>query len=425
MEYTKVCYLCDSIFMGKTPVYSEEETPYKVLGQKNNQKTGIDLNGIKYLTKDFYEGRKDNEFLKNGDILLNSLGGGSVGRIGFYNLKDNEYLTDGHLIIYRPNKSTNNKFLYYCLYSKQKELEDMAVGSTNQCFLNVSDIYKMPLPSPCINEQARIADFLDKKVSEIDAVISKTKESIEEYKKLKQSIITEAVTKGLDSNVEMKDSGIKEIGLISSEWKCLKIKYVLIPGEDSIKVGPFGSSIRGKMLPDGEYKVYNQAHLISGDFSLNRHFINKETYEELKQYRVIPGDILFSMMGTIGKCRVMPEGFPEGIMDSHLIKGRLNEDVVNKNYFQYAYDKDNSRIVIDQYLKGSKGTIMDGLNSTVIKNVYITLPDIKEQRQIVEYLDNQCSKYDDLISKKEEVITELEQYKKSLIYEYVTGKKEV
>ena len=103
----------------------------------------------------------------------------------------------------------------------------------------------------------------------------------------------------------------------------------------------------------------------------------------------------------------------------------MNEDVVNKNYFQYVYDKDNSRIVIDQYLKGSKGTIMDGLNSTVIKNVYITLPDIKEQRQIVEYLDNQCSKYDDLISKKEEVITELEQYKKSLIYEYVTGKKEV
>ncbi len=302
---------------------------------------------------------------------------------------------------------------YYKMYSK------------NIRFTIGSDMFKaIATPIPPMEQQRKIAGFLNQKTSEIDSLIEIENQQIEKLKEYKQAVITEAVTKGLDKNVPLKDSGVEWIGEIPVKWKCIPNKFLFQNGNGSLRIGPFGSSLRGKTLENGPYKIYNQAHLVSNDFSLNRHFISNETYEELKSYEVLPDDILFSMMGTIGKCRIMPSGFQKGIMDSHLLKARLNELILPK-YYLYVFDKDMSSCVISQLRYLSNGSIMDGLNSTIIKKVYIPLPSIDDQKKIISFLDEKCSEIDTLISIKQKKIDDLNEYKKSLIYEYVTGKKEV
>ena len=220
---------------------------------------------------------------------------------------------------------------------------------------------------------------------------------------------------------EMKDSGVVSIGMIPVEWKTIKLKFLFGDGNEGLKIGPFGSAMKGKTLESGEYKIYNQAHLINNDFSLNRHFVSEETFQELRNYEVKPGDVLFSMMGTIGKCRIMPEGYPKGIMDSHLLKAGLNLNIVHSQYFVYAYDKDYSSQVIEQLLYSSNGTIMNGLNSTILKNVKIAMPySLGMQRKIVNYLDTKCSKIDEIIEKQLSIIEKLKEYKISIITEVVT-----
>ena len=297
------------------------------------------------------------------------------------------------------------------------------VSFDNRWTLSPNDLFNYYIPVPEYTEQKRIADFLDRKCAEIDDVIEKTKATIEEYKKLKQSVITEAVTKGIRGDRPMKDSGIEWIGDIPKEWDCLKAKYLFQVGDGSLKIGPFGSSLSGKTLEEGPYKIYNQAHLVSNDFSLNRHFVSESTFETLKSYEIKPGDVLFSMMGTIGKCRIMPSGYCKGIMDSHLLKARLNE-LVDEKYFSYVYDKDHSSIGICQLNYHSNGSIMSGLNSTIVKNIYVPLPSLKEQKEIVGFLDRKCAEIDKLIADKTHLLEEMESYKKSVIYEYVTGKKQ-
>ena len=236
----KLCYISESIFLGRTPEYSEVPNSNQTIGQKNNQAYGIDLAGIKYSTDKHASECADSEYLKFGDILLNSLGTGSVGRIGYFNISGGRFLTDGHIIVIRPNKETNGKFIYYYLSTVRKQLEDSAVGSTNQAFLTVPKIYKIRIPSTSKIEQKRIVEFLDTECARSDTVMEQTRASIEEYKKLKQSIITEAVTKGIRPNRPMKDSGIPWIGMIPMDWDVALLKYSIrwksVKGEPDAQV---------------------------------------------------------------------------------------------------------------------------------------------------------------------------------------------
>ena len=131
------------------------------------------------------------------------------------------------------------------------------------------------------------------------------------------------------------------------------------------------------------------------------------------------------MMGTIGKCAIIPNGLQDGIMDSHVIKIRLNQCLINPEFFELAYDKDNSTFVFEQLSRMKKGSIMDGLNSSIVKRLHLLLPPLKEQQEIVSYLLKKRSEIESLISIKLSKIDSLKEYKKSIIYEYVTGKKEV
>lgn len=216
----------------------------------------------------------------------------------------------------------------------------------------------------------------------------------------------------------MKPSGIPWIGDIPGKWRTKRIKYIIQNNSNGIKVGPFGSSLTNEVVgfEDGKYKVYGQANLIRKDFEYGDNYVSETNYKRLINYEVLSDDIAVSMMGTIGKCSVVPKGIQPGIMDSHLIKIRLSKMMIPR-FFEFIYE---SSVVYEQLIVNSKGSIMNGLNSTIVKNAILAVPPIAEQQAIVEYLDEQCAKIDSIIADIEKQIELLKQYKKSLITETVT-----
>lgn len=283
---------------------------------------------------------------------------------------------------------------------------------------------KIAIPCPPVELQRKIVDEIAAKVSKVDALIANQQAQIAKLKQYKQSLVTEIVTKGLNPGAQMRDSGLEWIGQIPQNWVVTRIKYIIDNSDFGIKCGPFGSALTGKVIDNGEILVYGQWNIVNGDFFIRRNTISKDDYESLTSYKVEPNDVLVSMMGTIGKCAIVPQDIALGIMDSHVIKIRLNTDVILPSFFQYVYDKDNSFEVFEYFTRKKKGFIMDGLNTSVIKNAYFVLPPLEEQQKMVAFLNEKCTTIQRLIEIKQDKIEKLNQYKKSLIYEYVTGKKE-
>ena len=406
----RLCYVTTDIFLGRTPVYSESTNQNYIIGQRNNAKGGIDFSGMKYGEESFYSERSDKEFLQYGDVLLNTLGGGSVGRIGQWLIKDGQkYITDGHIMILRGNERINPRYMYYALSSKQKELEDAAVGSTNQAFLTITDIYKRTIPNPSLPEQQRIADFLDRKCADIGNVLEKTKSSIEEYKKLKQSVITEAVTKGIRGERPMKDSGSTWFGKIPVSWDANKLKYTFtirkrIVGEDGHTVLAITQKgVKPKDMSNGNgqfaesYANYQIVH--PGDFAMN-HMDLLTGWVDISKFEGVtsPDYRVFTLDDTTKNC---------------------------PRYYLYMMQMCYSNRIFYSMGQGVSGMGRWRLPADMFNNFIIACPPLEEQQEIADYLDIKCSEIDSLIASKEKFITELESYKKNLIYEYVTGKKEV
>ena len=215
---------------------------------------------------------------------------------------------------------------------------------------------------------------------------------------------------GCEMAEKMKDSGISWIGEVPEIWEIKRVRHVIEQSPDGIRVGPFGSSLKEAVLntDDGEYKIYGQANLIRHDFTFGENFVAEKDFIRLKNYEVKSGDVLLSMMGTIGKCSVVPDEIKPGIMDSHLIKIRFAKSVFGK-YFEYVYE--HSGVVYAQLIVNSNGSTMNGLNSSIVKNVYVPFPPEKEQRAIASFLDRRCAQIDGIIADLERQIDLLKRYK--------------
>lgn len=406
----KLCYITDSIFSGKSPVYSEEKNTNYTLGQKNNQLYGIDFEGIKYSTDEHFSSCKESEFLHYGDILLNSLGTGSVGRIGFFDLPDKKVITDGHIIVIRPNSKIHNKYLFYYLRTLRKKLEDDAVGSTNQAFLTVPKIYKTVVPFPIISEQKKIADFLDSECAQIDWVIEKTIATIEGYKQLRQSIIDNAVTKGILPNRETKNSGINWIERIPNEWESINPKALFALRKDKAQAGEkqLTASQQYGVIYQDEYMELTGTRIVTveKDFDILKH--------------VEAGDFVISMRSFQGGLEYSEKS---GSISSAYVMLIPNLDMVYPRFYKWLF---KSSVYINA-LQSTSNLVRDGqaMRYSNFAQVRLYTVPLDEQKEIADYLDKKCAEIDTLIEKKTALLAEMESYKKSVIYEYVTGKKEV
>jgi len=419
--YQKIKTLVTGLTDGTHGTYERLGEGFPLLSAKNVFEDGIHISKNESLiSENDYKSITANGFPHRGDVLLCCVG--TIGRTTIYK-EDQPMAFQRSVIFITPNNDViTSEWLNYTLMNPDViAQEECMVNQAAQPGLYQGSVRQIKIPVPPLSEQHAIVSFLDRKCVAIDDSIAKHKAIIEKLEEYRKAEITRAVTKGLNPDAKMKDSGIESIGFIPEQWRCVRLKFLLENGANGIKIGPFGSALKDKTLESGPYKIYNQANVIADDFSLKRHFISEDTFQELQNYLILPGDVLFSMMGTIGKCSIMPKGIQAGIMDSHLLKAQLSKRI-DTSYFKYVYDKDNSNAVIQQLMVASKGSIMNGLNSSILKNVFIPLPSIKEQKQIVAFLNKTASCIDDDIDQHNQLIAKLEEYKKSLIYNAVTGK---
>ena len=272
---------------------------------------------------------------------------------------------------------------------------------------------------PPLPEQQAISSYLDRQCAHIDNVIEKTKASIEEYKKLRQAVITQAVTKGVKGERPMKDSGIEWIGEIPVDWSRTNAHRIVIDTQN-------GLTRRDLDKSEGQIVLKLKNISASGEISYNGTNRIELSDDEFKRYSLQEGDFLFVRVnGTkslVGKCAIYRTISEPVAYNDHIIRVRLN-DLIDKKYFQYYLLCNAGRTEIDLHTSTAAGQFT--ISGEGLRNINIIIPSIEEQKEIADYLDKKCTEIDTLITKKETFLTELEAYKKSLIYEYVTGKKEV
>ncbi len=302
-----------------------------------------------------------------------------------------------------------NKYFYYLLYSQKEQLIDAGRGTT---FIELStfSLSNFSLILPPLPEQQTIADFLDKKCEKIDKVIGEIEEQIQVLEDYKKSLITETVTKGLDKNVPMKDSGIDWIGKIPGNWQIKKIKYLF-------KV------INGS-TPDSDYLDYWDGDITwitpadmpdFGYISKGERSITLKGYKSCGTTLVPFNSIVLSSRAPIGKINITEDT----LCTNQGCKCLVSNNLCNKYYYYFLYSQK------EQLIDAGRGTTFIELSTYSLSNFYALLPPIKIQEQIAGYLDKECTKIDKTINDKKEQLETIKEYKKSLIYEYVTGKKRV
>lgn len=325
-------------------------------------------------------------------------------------------ITSAYLTI-RNRSNFCPKYLYYYLHSFDIAKGFYGMGAGVRQGLNWDGVKWLKILAPSVPEQERIAAFLDAECAEIDAVLEKTRASIEEYKKLKQAVITQAVTKGIRGDRPMKNSGIEWIGDIPAEWEIRKIFRAIN------KVGDIDHYMPDSVDDGIPYLMTGNLQEKLSDVNLKHcKKVSFQDYEMLSsKIRVSKGDVIFARYATIGTvCFVDTE---DNILVSYACLIIKPNSSLLYGEFLFYYLKSTAFLEeIKQYIKANTQANV-GLDS--VSKAKIALPSVHEQQKIVEYLRDKCKKIDALIAKKQQYLTEIENYKKSLIYEYVTGKKEV
>lgn len=281
---------------------------------------------------------------------------------------------------------------------------------------------KIDVPVPPILEQQRIVTAIDENVSKVDELIANVQTQIEKLKAYKQSLIIEAVTKGLDPTVPLKDSGVEWIGQIPENYSVIRLRYLI----KDYKAGPFGSAlITDQLNASGDILCYTPEHIAQQHTESEKNlYLPENRRSEMSQFFVKAGDVIFPIVGSLGRAMVITDDMPSGIINQRLAKISLLQEKIDAGYFMWLFAKSTFfQPFINLFQRGS---FIVNLTKGIVYDMPFVIPaTIAKQKQISEYLDQKCSQIDSLIAIKQSKIEKLEQYKRSLIYEYVTGKREV
>ena len=329
-------------------------------------------------------------------------------------------ITSAYLTI-RNRSNFCPKYLYYYLHSFDIAKGFYGMGAGVRQGLNWDGVKWLKILAPSVPEQERIAAFLDAECAEIDAVLEKTRASIEEYKKLKQAVITQAVTKGIRGDRPMKDSGIEWIGEIPAEWRKTQLRHCA-----AIKSGITLGKKYEKTDSLVERPYLRVANVQDGYVDLSVLTTIKVTQDEDLKYRLHVGDVLMTEGGDrdkLGRGCVWHGEIEPCLHQNHIFAVQTSKDTLLPEFLEYLTVSDVGRSYFD--VTAIKTTNLACTSSSKVLAFTIPLPSVEEQAEIVEALNTKCAGIDALIAKKQQYLTEIENYKKSLIYEYVTGKKEV
>jgi type I restriction enzyme, S subunit len=282
---------------------------------------------------------------------------------------------------------------------------------------NYSEMKNIVLAVPPESEQSSIASFLKLEVSKIDGLIAEQEKLIALLKEKRQAVISHAVTKGLNPNAPMKDSGIEWLGEVPAHWEVKRLKFAL----SDVKAGPFGSALTKDMYIADGYRVYGQEQVIPGDFTIGDYFISSERFADLQQYEVLPGDVLVSCVGTFGRIAVVPEDVVPGIINPRLIRLRAVLGVIP----EYLCELLRSNVVYEQLSLLSRGGTMDVINIGTLSEIWLPVPPQHEQAEVLRKLAVVSHGFGGLVEQAEKGIDLLKERRSALISAAVTGKIDV
>ena len=352
--------------------------------------------------------------IEPGDLVVHGMDGfaGSIG------ISDSRGKSSPVLVVL--DSSQDKKYLMYYLRSMAYNNVFLALSTgirVRSCDLKWNKLADLLYLVPPIVEQHKLVSFLDEKCSEIDAMLSKTRSSIEEYKKLKQAVITQAVTKGVRGEREMKDSGVEWAGLVPHHWGVAKIGSI---GQTSSGATPLRSK-EASFFDDATIRWVRTLDLNDGLV-----YDSSEKITELalasSACSIMPkGTVCVAMYGgagTIGKCGLLMSDCATNQAVCSIV---CNREIVSPIFLLMQL------LALKSYwMKYAVGTRKDpNISQDIVARMKILIPPLDEQKEITDHLDAKCAEIDGLIAKKEQLVKELESYKKSLIYEVVTGKREV
>ena len=415
-EVTKIKHIVSSVtdidhFM---PDSVESGIPYLMIGNLKDLSSSIDWDSSKKISIEDYKKLSIKSHPQKGDIIFARYA--SIGTTCYIDT-DRDFLVSYACLTIHPSDSIIGKFLSY--YLKSSSFAEDALRRTNsntQGNVGKDSLVNATIVLPSIIEQAQIVNFLDAKCSDIYAILSKTRASIEEYKKLKQAVITQAVTKGVRGEREMKDSGVEWIGEIPKEFDSVQLKFFC-------KLITDGTHFSPVTVENGfPYITAGDVHGIGLDYNSAKR-ISEEDFQLLVAQGCQPlkGDVLLVKDGaTTGRVGFVDSDTPCVILSS--VAMLRPADNTDGHYLMYLLASD---FLQKQILVSMAGSAMPRTTLTKLTKYIGLLPPFREQKEIAAYLDVKCAEIDGLIAKKEQLVKELESYKKSLIYEVVTGKREV
>ena len=334
--------------------------------------------------------------------------------------RENGIITSAYLTLRLKNICCSDSYMYYLLHTYDICKVFYNFGGGVRQGGTWSDIYKMELLIPPKNEQQKISDFLDKKTAQLDKVKALLEEQIQKLKDYRASLIYETVTKGLDTTVPMKDSGIDWIGQIPEEWEVSKLEqYVDIFG----RIG-FRGYTTNDIVNEGEGAIsYSPSNII--DYSVidnNNTYISWSKYDESPEIQIKTGDVLYVKTGSsYGKAGIVNKLSNKATINPQLVvlKPKKNTDSRLINYFlNSSVGKDQSELIVG-------GSTIPTITQESIKKMIFPKMSFEEQQKIADFLDKKTIQIDKLIQIKNQQIENINKQRQTLIYDYVTGKRRV
>jgi type I restriction enzyme S subunit len=398
--------------LGGSEVYVDEGVTF--LRSQNVYDNGLRLKKVSFISEEIYDKMKSSQ-LKPLDILIN-ITGASIGRSCLVPLDLQKANTNQHIAFIRLNHSLNNcYFLSWWLKSPfiKKHIEREQIGAAREAF-NLAQIARIPFPFPNESEQTKIANYLDQKTTAIDKKIKILKAKIKHYEALKKSVINETVCRGLDKSAPMKDSGVEWIGEIPKHWENYRVDYIskLVRGNTAFK--------KDELLPKGEYVAlqYGKTYKVNEVDNSFEYFVNSEFYK--KSQIVVQGNIIIiSTSETIEDLghSCFYNRNDVGLLGGEQILLKPNNEIIDGKYLYYFSKKFNVEL-----RKDAKGLKVYRFNVNNLKCLVLAIPPKPEQIEIANYLDKKTGTIDSIVNNVKIQIERLEELRKVLINDVVTGK---
>ena len=357
----------------------------------------------------------DRKLVNTGDFVINSRSD-RRGSCGISSLDGSVSLIN---IVLSPKSILNSDYYNWLFHTPQfaDEFYKWGHGIVDDLWTtNWQNMKNIIIPIPSLEEQKSIANFLNKKCAFIDSLINAENTIRDKLIEYKLSLITEIVTKGLNNNVKFKDTDIEWIGKIPNHWNLIRLKYVVT------KKAQYGANCE----PEQDYNKFDYRYVRITDIDDNASLKDEIVYlsaEDAEGFVLNEGDILFARSGaTVGKSYLYNKNDGKCCFAGYLIRYVPNKKKLNPKYLLYFTF---SNLYIEWIKIVATQSTIQNVSANKYDNLILPLPSINEQKEIIDYLDKKCAPINLLIIEKEKVISKLEEYKNSLIFEYVTGKREV